>query len=1153
MLRHFTLLLISIIGVHYLSAQSAGDTIRVQAFTYNSDSRDIVVNFPDRTDLTYEKILLKYSMRCKGGLVSTVNDRNLGCGEWDFSNNTYLIDSTRVETLSSLISSHFITNFDGDVFPYSSTPTFNYLRGTQTDVQVQSIISETSGTLGTNEVSLDRTLTTNHQAGKSQYIYTADELLAAGLSSGELDALSLNVLGNAGEAQFLKILMKHTAKDEMNGLIDTDGFTEVYYNNTTLVANSANRFQFSTPFEWDGESNLLVEFNFTNATTNTLLETLVEGESTDSILLGATTTNEQEIMLTNQSYIECTNFTGLAGNTNRTIEAWIRTTDGSTNGEIMAWGTQVTGAKYTFRLVNGRLRVEVHGGGTESTTAVDDGEWHHVACVLDGNNVGQVRFYIDGVLDQNQVSGTTAINSNNNSAKVRISRGVNNRYIDGTIDDVRLWDAALSEETLNEWKSLKIDESHPNFANLQLNYEFNESGTDVIDSSVRGRNGFVVGERYNISQVGGPTLFKDFILSEVRPVATFYQGDYETNVVTTEVDRPIAKSPRHLVIEREIEKTDPNFALDDNILINGPNEIWTLDERVYDELTGELIEENNEAQDGEINISELEYDRRFPFYNELVSFVTPYGINLDLGDGISWYMDMSDYLPILKGDKRMQMTLGGQRQEEMNLEFLFIVGTPPRDVLQYEQIWQGTNRIGIARIDQILDDTKFAPADVQLDANASTFVLKSSVTGHGSEGEFGQNGGPLTHFIDINGDRELAWNITQECAFNPIFPQGGTWVLDREGWCPGERTLLMEQDITSHVQAGQSVNIDYTTTAPLFSTGDYRYHVAHQIVGYGEANFETDASMINIMAPNSSAEFTRVGTICSDPVVQIRNTGANPLTSLIINYWLNDSTSPQTYEWTGNLAFMEDALVTIPAPEELWFDILSEGNQFHVELSNPNQSADQYSFNNTMTSDFNFPDVLPSDIVVEVRTNNVPIQNAYTLEDANTGEIIGSNNLSASNFLFRDNYELPDGCYKLSVTDTGHDGLEFFANLGQGAGSVRILSASIAPIITFSPDFGGGFEYYFSTTFPVSSEDLSFLTSINVFPNPASNIVTVEADDISEAVVYLTDISGRRVNASTVERAGDRLTLDISYLQSGYYIVVIEKEEVRTTRKLIVE
>ena len=386
-----------------------------------------------------------------------------------------------------------------------------------------------------------------------------------------------------------------------------------------------------------------------------------------------------------------------------------------------------------------------------------------------------------------------------------------------------------------------------------------------------------------------------------------------------------------------------------------------------------------------------------------------------------------------------------------------------------------------------------------------------------------------------------------------IRDRGGTWVFDREGWCPGERTLLMEQDITSHVQAGQSVNIDYTTTAPLFSTGDYRYHVAHQIVGYGEANFETDASMINIMAPNSSAEFTRVGTICSDPVVQIRNTGANPLTSLIINYWLNDSTSPQTYEWTGNLAFMEDALVTIPAPEELWFDILSEGNQFHVELSNPNQSADQYAFNNTMTSDFNFPDVLPSDIVVEVRTNNVPIQNAYTLEDANTGEIIGSNNLSASNFLFRDNYELPDGCYKLSVTDTGHDGLEFFANLGQGAGSVRILSASIAPIITFSPDFGGGFEYYFSTTFPVSSEDLSFLTSINVFPNPASNIVTVEADDISEAVVYLTDISGRRVNASTVERAGDRLTLDISYLQSGYYIVVIEKEEVRTTRKLIVE
>lgn len=81
-------------------------------------------------------------------------------------------------------------------------------------------------------------------------------------------------------------------------------------------------------------------------------------------------------------------------------------------------------------------------------------------------------------------------------------------------------------------------------------------------------------------------------------------------------------------------------------------------------------------------------------------------------------MDMSDYVSILKDNKRMIMTLGGQFNEAFNMEFLFIVGTPPRDVIQYDQIWQGTDRVGIARIDQILDDTKLAPTSLPLAASA---------------------------------------------------------------------------------------------------------------------------------------------------------------------------------------------------------------------------------------------------------------------------------------------------------------------------------------------------------------------------------------------------------------------------------------------------
>ena len=184
---------------------------------------------------------------------------------------------------------------------------------------------------------------------------------------------------------------------------------------------------------------------------------------------------------------------------------------------------------------------------------------------------------------------------------------------------------------------------------------------------------------------------------------------------------------------------------------------------------------------------------------------------------------------------------------------------------------------------------------------------------------------------------------------------------------------MNEQDLTPFVTAGGNLNIDYTTSNPPLLTGDYRYHIAHQVVGYGDANFQLDAAVVGISAPNNSAEFTRVGTVCANPSITIRNTGATELNALTINYWLNDAQSPQTFEWTGSLDFMEEEEVTIPSSPELWFDIIGDNNKFHVEIANPNQGADEYSFNNKMSSNFNIPEVLPSKFTIEFRTNNLSL------------------------------------------------------------------------------------------------------------------------------------------------------------------------------------
>jgi hypothetical protein len=133
-------------------------------------------------------------------------------------------------------------------------------------------------------------------------------------------------------------------------------------------------------------------------------------------------------------------------------------------------------------------------------------------------------------------------------------------------------------------------------------------------------------------------------------------------------------------------------------------------------------------------------------------------------------------------------------------------------VLNFNQLWQGAYRDGGAGINILLiNDTRFPMCKaLPTQSNAQQFKLRSTITGHGAEGEFHQNGGPITHFFNVNGGpSEFSWSaITEECAFNVIYPQGGTWVYDRQGWCPGPSVINQGMlDLTPHITPGSTVTL----------------------------------------------------------------------------------------------------------------------------------------------------------------------------------------------------------------------------------------------------------------------------------------------------------------------------------------------------------
>jgi hypothetical protein len=1129
-----------------LFAQSPGDTIEVETFNYSQTYginqwsggiRDTMITFPNDPNVSYEKILMLYNMRCKDGNVSTGTERDKGCGEWDISCNTYLHDSTSIDSLATTISSHTISNFSGTTFNYSTSPTYDYYRHLQPNATIVNTINENPFVIGSGTMSLNHVLPTANYNGKSQYLFTATELLAAGMSAGNLDGLMLQVLNGTESADFLRVKIKSTTKTALSAsLPDMTGFTEVFFHNTNFISGQ-NRLQFSTPFNWDGISNLIIEFSFTNQNNG---NTVNFGGTNTGMDYGIHSDGDRIHYFNGTNQIQANNYTGIGGSGDRTMESWINSS--VANKEIISWGVNSSTEKWSFRINgNGTVRAEVNGGYIYGTTVVSNGQWHHVACVLSGNDIANAKLYVDGVLETVGASQSHTVNTNA-STNLNIGHGRNNTYFNGNIDEVRIWNTALSGTTLQNWLYKSIDATHPNYANLDLYYPLNEGTGDAITDYSNNGNNATIQNGAVWQKMQGVDLFKGFQVTQTRPNVTFLQGTYNLNIIIDTVYEAIQRTA-NIVNHNQIF---PNYGQvkHDSIGLISSSNYWEAGgyENYYDE-NGLLYNSILIPIDGTITPTTLTYQRRFPMKYEIMSFVTPYGVNLDLGqNGKTWTFDVTDYAPILNGTKRLTIERGGQWMEDMDIRFLYIVGTPPRDVLDIQQIWPVESKTYTS----IMADDSFAPKDMPLHPNGEYFKVRSAISGHGQEGEFI----PRAHSLNVNGGiEEFGWQVWKECSYNPIFPQGGTWIYDRAGWCPGMATDVEESDLTPYITAGQTTaTIDYGV---LSGSGDSRYIANHQLVSYGGANFNLDARITDVISPSNKVEYSKEGILCGRPTIVIQNTGATTLTSLTIEYWVNNAATKQTYNWTGNLGFMEKEEVSLPVSSALWTDITGSENAFYAEISNPNGSTDEYSFNNLTHSNFSVPDVLPSEFKLSFRTNSQGGESRIFLYDDNGTQLFFRAGMSAYT-TYDEIFNLNSGCYSLVIQDTDGDGIDFWAN-NDGTGFCRIFRTDIPLAIkTLEPDFGGSITYNFTVGFPLPTESIEENLDVTVFPNPASQYFVLKGKHLEDANISVFNAIGQVVQIPNFV-SNNEILFRTENLPKGIYFINIKQGEELVTKRVIIE
>ncbi|MCS3799635.1 peptide-N-glycosidase F-related protein [Niastella sp. OAS944] len=467
---------------------------------------------------------------------------------------------------------------------------------------------------------------------------------------------------------------------------------------------------------------------------------------------------------------------------------------------------------------------------------------------------------------------------------------------------------------------------------------------------------------------------------------------------------------------------------------------------------------------------------------ELSRLITPYANASYPRTPWSWkqryYFDVTDYYPVLKNAATIRLSYhnysGGFTG---NIRFAFIEGIPPRNVTGIKRLWHGAFPFGNTA-DPI--ENHLPATNVMAPANTQQAEMNFTVTGHGSDNTGCSEFCSKYYQVYTNNSLKETKTVWKDnCGSNNLYPQSGTWVYNRAGWCPGELVSPNVHKLGA-VTAGDNLNVDVNFQS-YTGNGSASYIIESALFCYGPYNQTLDASVENIIAPNNYEGNFRTNPICGNPIVVIKNTGATTINSLSLQYGIAGETL-QTYSASGMaLAPGKDTTITLPDLSSLTTYKNTTESRFQVAIDKINGSNDGYTVNNSMYSSFVTAPDWPGQFAMIIKSNNNAAQTKWRIEDLN-GTVLKQRSPTAALTVYTDSLELPDGCYRLVVTDANCDGLYWWANTAAGKGYlyatkrdgtlINFTNGLPAYPATLASDFGCGFTQYFRVANTLPADQL---------------------------------------------------------------------------------
>jgi hypothetical protein len=216
-----------------------------------------------------------------------------------------------------------------------------------------------------------------------------------------------------------------------------------------------------------------------------------------------------------EAAVNVTNDTDLnpADTGNMTLSAWVKR-EGSSPDEFQTIAAKGKDNGYQVHLQNGRPTFEKGSGAeAQANMVLNEGEWYHIAAVYNSTASDELKVYVNARSDPSwEGSDTIAAAPGDNfgiGKNVNRTADPDDRYFDGVIDEVRLYDRALSQNEITElYESagvLSPDKPSPGSPLVNTTYTLGDevpSGQDIASVSSRKRVGYI-GTKEEVGRGGG--------------------------------------------------------------------------------------------------------------------------------------------------------------------------------------------------------------------------------------------------------------------------------------------------------------------------------------------------------------------------------------------------------------------------------------------------------------------------------------------------------------------------------------------------------------------------------------------------------------------------------------------------------------------------